>query len=91
MVRRLISFKKPKSMVLGDIFPQLVSRAAPWLATPLTNIYNMISSDHTWPSDWKREFVTPIPKTAHPEGPNDLRNISCTKLFSKVYESFVLS
>ena len=88
---RLVAFRKPKSMVSGDIFPQLVSRAAPWLAIPLTDIYNKISSGQSWPSDWKKEYVTPIPKKAHPEGPNDLRNISCTKLFSKIYESFVLS
>ena len=88
---RLTSFRKPKSMVLGDIFPSLVNRVAAQLAVPLTNIFNDMTATQKWPSDWKREFVTPIPKTTHPENPNDLRNISCTKLFSKVYESFILT
>ena len=88
--RKLITFRKPKSMVTGDVFPAVVNRAAPFLAVPLTDIYNCITTTSTWPSDWKTEYVTPIPKTSHPQSLNDLRNISCTKLFSKVYESFVL-
>ena len=88
--KRLMQFKKPKSMVKHDIFPALVSGAAPFLAGPLTHIYNSITSTSTWPLAWKEEFVTPIPKKAVPQDLNDLRNISCTALFSKVYESFVL-
>ena len=87
---RLKQFKKPKSMVKHDIFPSLVSDAAPYLAVPLTHIYNSITSTSNWPLRWKEEFVTPIPKTSVPQSLNDLRNISCTALFSKVYESFVL-
>ena len=87
---RLSHFKKPKSMVKHDIFPALVNEAAPYLSGPLTHIFNTISSTSTWPLRWKEEFVTPIPKKSVPESLNDLRNISCTALFSKVYESFVL-
>ena len=61
-----------------------------FLAAPLTHIYNSISISETWPLLWKQEFVTPIPKKSLPTSLNDLRNISCTALFSKVYESFVL-
>ena len=87
---RLRKFKKPKSMVKHDIFPSLVSDAADYLACPLADIYNTISHTHAWPMLWKQEFVTPIPKKSLPSSVNDLRNISCTALFSKVYESFVL-
>lgn len=87
---QLIKFRKPKSMVLGDIFPSMVNRVANLIAVPLTDIFNDMTSSQSWPSDRKREFVTPIPKATHPEGPDDLRNISWTKLFSKVYESFLL-
>ena len=87
---RLKSFKKPKSMVAGDIFPCLINRTAHVLACPLSHIYNCITESGEWPSPWKIEYVTPIPKKTIPQGPNDLRNISCTQLFSKVYESWVL-
>ena len=88
---RLRKMRKPKSMVKHDIFPSLVGPAANYLAVPLTDIYNTITASGTWPLRWKEEFVTPIPKKSLPSGLNDLRNISCTALFSKVYESFVLS
>ena len=88
--KRILEFRKPKSMVPGDIFPRLVNLCAADLAGPLTNIYNAISSAGQWPRGWKEETVTPIPKTTHPESLDQLRNISCTQLFSKIYESFVL-
>ena len=87
---RLRRFKKPKSMVRHDIFPSLINDASTYLAPPLAHIYNTISSTSSWPLAWKQEFVTPIPKKSLPSTVNDLRNISCTALFSKVYESFVL-
>ena len=86
----LLDFRKPKSKVPGDLFPDLVNRSAQWISTPLASIYNCISTSGTWPTEWKTEYVTPIPKKTMPETCNDLRNISCTKLFSKVYESFLL-
>ena len=82
--------KKTKSMVVGDVFPCLVNDCAPYLAVPLTDIYNNIMETFVWPLLWKREYVTTIPKKNIPEGLSDLRNISCTLFFSKVFESVVL-
>ena len=87
---RLRAFKKPKSMVKHDIFPSLINEAAPALSRPLAKIFNKISEKQVWPLLWKEEFVTPIPKKPVPETVDDLRNISCTALFSKVYKSYVL-
>ena len=78
-------------MVDGDILPQLVNRVADFIACPLASIYNAITVQESWPAVWKVESVTPIPKKPIPELPNDTRNISCTRPFSKVYESFVMS
>ena len=77
-------------MVKGDIFPELVTKYADLLAVPLTAIYNDISETKIWPKIWKNESVTIIPKTRTPTEIGQLRNISCTMLASKVYESFVL-
>ena len=82
--------KKTGSMVVGDIFPKLINRSAPFLAWPLSFIYNQITRTYLWPIHWKREFVTIIPKKTSPADFSDLRNISCTLFFSKVYEQFVL-
>ena len=90
VAKRLRDIKKPKSMVLGDVFPALINRSSHLLAIPLTSIFNSITATASWPLSWKTEYVTPIPKKPHPETPDDLRNISCTQLVSKAYESFVL-
>ena len=87
---RIRRFKKPRSMVPGDIFPKLVTQFADFLAIPLTDIYNCITESKKWPRCWKVEFVTIIPKKTNPESLSDLRNISCTLLASKMYESYVL-
>ena len=87
---KLRAIRKPKSMVKHDIFPNLINGAADILAVPLSHLYNTMLSTLSWPVRWKEEFVTPILKKPVPESLNDLRNISCTALFSKVFESFVL-
>ena len=87
---RLRTMRKPRSMVPGDIFPQLVSNYSTALALPLETIYNAVTTELHWPCVWKREFVTVIPKGPNPEGLGQCRNISCTNLFSKVLESFML-
>ena len=78
-------------MVAGDVFPALFDKFSDLFAIPLCSIYNCITFTKVWPLEWKQEFVTSIPKKTVPEGVNDLRNISCTMLPSKIYESYVLN
>ena len=65
-------------MVPGDIYPILVTKFSDFFALPLTNIYNEISSTFVWPTCWKKEYVTVMPKNNKPEKLEDLLNISCT-------------
>ena len=90
VAKRIKKFRKPKSMVPGDIYPDLMTKFSDFFALPLTNIYNEITETAVWPTQWKKEFVTVIPKKKEPEKLSDLRNISCTLLASKIYESYVL-
>ena len=87
---RLRSFKKPKSRVPGDISPDLVNEFHDILAEPLAFIFNQALNTLIWPDLWKMETVHVIPKNSAPSGLAELRNLSCTPLFSKVLESFVL-
>ena len=87
---RLKYGKKPKSRVKGDIPKELVSAFPDLLAIPLYIIYNKVLTCFHWPSAWKLETVKVIPKSSIPDSVKDLRNISCTPLFSKVLEFFVL-
>ena len=83
--------KKSMSMVPGDINPMLYNQYSNRLATPITHIYNVITKKKDWPHAWKVENVTIIPKSNAASTPSECRNISCTNLLSKVYESFVLT
>ena len=82
--------KKPRSQVDGDVNPNLVSKFHDLFAIPLYYIFNTITTSLTWPSLWKSETVHLIPKTSAPSELSQLRNLSCTPLFSKVLESFIL-
>ena len=89
--KTLRTFKKPASMVEGDIFPSLVGSCSEQLSAPLADIFNTVTASSVWPIAWKKETVTVIPKKKIPQLFADLRNISCTPLFSKLYEGYVLT
>ena len=78
LAARIKKIKKPRSMVMGDIFPSLMTKYSNFIAIPLTSIYNQITLSKVRPIMWKMEFVTAIPKTTNPDSFPDLRNISCT-------------
>ena len=82
--------KKLNSRVPGDIHPRLIQRYHDVLAIPLKHVYHRAYETATWPKLWKNETVTVIPKCSRPKDLSQLRNLSCTPLFSKVLESFVL-
>ena len=43
-----------------------------------------------WPNQWKTEFGLPLKKKTIPKNENDIRIISLTPLYSKVFEKFVM-
>ena len=59
------------------------------LATPLADIFNCSLEQGIYPSQWKIEYVSPAPKVYPPKSTSDLRKISCTKAFSKIFEKFI--
>lgn len=87
---RLKYCRKPKSRVPGDIPPELVKKYHDLLAIPLGYVFRDSFKNSSWPSLWKKETVTVIPKVPRPSGLGELRNLSCTPLFSKVMEFFIL-
>ena len=87
---RLRSMRKPKSQVVGDIPPELATEYADILAIPLDYIFKQIYATLEWPTIWKRETITVIPKSPAPTSLSELRDLSCTPLFSKLLERFIL-
>ena len=87
---QLRHMRKPKSIVPGDIDPRLVTKFADLIAVPVHSIFQKVYTYQEWPQLWASETVTLIPKNSSPDDLSQLRNISCTPLFSKCLESFVL-
>ena len=87
--RRIRKAKKPKGQVPGDLPPKLVKHCAHTLTPPVTAIFNNITTQAKYPSHWKIEQQLAIPKIIPPQNEDDLRNLSKTPFFSKVYESFI--
>ena len=82
--------KKSDSRVDGDPLAHLVRCYPEAFAAPVTKIYNEINKTGYWPSTWKTEHLTIIPKNPNPSGLTECRNISCTSIFSKILEGVVL-
>ena len=87
---RLKYMKKPKGLLKGDIDPRLNVLYCDVLSEPLSIIYSKVAESTEWPVLWKTEQVTVIPKNNCPQHLSELRNLSCTPLYSKLLESFVL-
>ena len=79
--------KKTDSRVEGDPLPHLVWSYAASFAPPVAH---KINETGRWPSSWKTEHLTIIPKNPNPVDLSECRNISCTLVFSKILEGQVL-
>ena len=86
---RLRKIKKTKSTLPIDIPDRVRKECEVLLAEPLTIIFNNCLQTGEYPTLWKQEWVTPAPKIPHPKSIKDLRKISCTSDFSKLFEGFI--
>ena len=86
---RLKKLRKTKSTQPIDLPYKLRKEFSPELAAPLADIINSSLQQHVYPTLWKQEWVTPVPKVTSPKTITDLRKISSTSEASKVYEGFL--
>ena len=82
--------KKPKSQVPGDLPKSIVKEFSPELAGPVASIFQNIVQKSKWPSTWKTEYGIPLQKVKNPKNEDELRIISLTSYFSKIFEQFVM-
>ena len=55
----------------------------------MLNGHFLYGSTPVYPHKWKFEWVTPVPKVKDPDQIKDLRKISCTSDYSKLFERFL--
>ena len=85
--QKLRKLKSTKSTNPLDLPVALRKEYDIFLASPLTDIINTCLKEQIFPDAWKMEIVTPIPKIQFPHNYSDLRKISCTSDYSKLFES----
>ena len=90
VAEKIRSSKKSKSAVAGDIPPILQNKLSDIIAIPATRIINHSLNAKIWPSSWRVETQSAIPKCNAPSDFDELRNVSCTNVLSKIMESYVL-
>ena len=73
------------------MLPSLANKYSDLTAIPATRIINFSLATQTWPTPWKEETQSAIPKCDGASEFDQLRNLSCTNSLSKILESFVLS
>ena len=87
--QKIKKMKSNSTTIIGDIPIKVIKAFGYELSFPLSNIYKRGVKYGEYPNMWKMEIVTPAPKVFPPQSPNDLRKISGTYNFSKIYEKFL--
>ena len=86
---KIKKLKNTKSTFCIDIPNKLRKEFAPELSSPLGDIINSCLVEGYYPLIWKKEFITPAPKVTNPKTMDELRKISSTSDYSKVFEAFL--
>ena len=89
VVSSIKSANIPRGLHPCDPPRQIIKRFAELFAAPLTIIYNRCIRTSVWPSAWKTELTTMIPKKKVLDSAKDLRPIAITPIFSKILESII--
>ena len=87
--QKIKKMKGNSATVMGDIPIKVIKAFGYELSFPLSNIYKRSVRSGEYPNIWKMEVVTPGPKVYPPQTPKDLRKISGTLNFSKIFEKFL--
>ena len=86
---KIKQLKNTKSTFNIDLPNKVRQEFAVELALPLTDIITSCLEEGLYPQLWKYEYVSPVPKVSHPKSVKDLRKISSTSDYSKVFESIL--
>jgi hypothetical protein len=87
--QKIKSMKSNSATVYGDIPIKIIKLFGYELSFPLSDIYKRSCKYGEYPKIWKVEMITPAPMCYPPKDPTQLRKISGTLNFSKIYEKFL--
>ena len=88
--KKMKTSKKSKSGVPGDVPRALINECSSELSVPVCRIFQNILKTFQWPKQWRMEYGVPLQKVSNPKDEDQLRVISLTSYYSKLFESFVI-
>ena len=86
---KIWKMKTKTSTVINDIPWKIVKKFSFYLSFPLEDIFNRSITHGEYADIWKLEIVTPVPKVFPASCEDELRKISCTQNFSKIFENIL--
>ena len=82
--------ERPTATGIDGLPVRFLRLSAPWIASPISHIFNMSYSSSVVPVQWKLSCITPVPKTNQPVDCVDFRPISVTPVLSRVLERLIV-
>ena len=89
LYRCILRLNDHKAVHPSDIPTRLIKAVAFDVSVPLAKIMNSCLQLGSIPAQWKTAVITPVPKVASPKSFSELRPISVTPRFSKLWESMI--
>jgi hypothetical protein len=90
-VFRILDKLRPTATGL-DLLPAWFLRlGAPFFCKPLSCLFNKSLSTSTVPTQWKKAWIQPVPKTSSPKEHADFRPISVTPVLTRIMERTIVT
>eukprot|EP00057_Strongylocentrotus_purpuratus_P013235 XP_011667709.1 PREDICTED: uncharacterized protein LOC100890752 [Strongylocentrotus purpuratus] len=89
--QKLRNINPSKASYKDDLPARLIREFAPELADPLARIFNECLQSGVFPDQWKLSNIVLIPKVKPCQSFDQLRPISLTPIFAKIFETFLSS
>ena len=89
-VFNLLDHLQPTATGLDLVPAWFLRLTAPVFSAPIAHLYNQSIDSAVVPTQWKRAFITPIPKVANPRIPADYRPISITPVLTRLLEKHIV-
>jgi hypothetical protein len=77
---------KSTAMGLDNLPSWFLKISAPFIALPVSQLFNLSINASVVPQQWKKALIVPIPKISVPSVPVDFRPISITSILSRLME-----
>jgi hypothetical protein len=89
-VFKILDNLKPTATGLDLIPAWFLRLTAPVFSAPIAQLFNQSIDSAVVPTQWKKAFITPIPKVANPGVAADYRPISITPVLTRILEKHIV-